>query len=79
MNIHEELRLNFKYSERELANDKTALIDEKYCNAVDRNDLLEKYVEELADIILEFPSLPAEYLLLAKEYKSKLVRCANCT
>lgn len=78
--IPEPAKTLFQIQINNFANEKSELFDEKYCAAIDRNDLLEKYVEELAEVILCYPSLPEESLLLAKEYQSRLVRCgANCT
>ena len=47
---------------------------DKYGEAVDRNDLLEKYVEELADAIIS-DKVTNETKEDAIKYRSKLIRC----
>lgn len=50
-------------------------LQQKYDEAIDRCDELEKYVEELANIVTDFSAYPPD-VDKAKEYKSKLNRCA---
>lgn len=54
--------------------DKLEVLEMKYCEAVDRNDLLEKYVEELANAIIDNKITP-EVIEDAKKYRSNLIRC----
>ena len=81
MILHEARKVragNAKIIDVEEANKAIDIFDIDYCEAIDRNDLLEKYVEELANIIKKCDdtnSTPTnEELQIAKDYFLQLNR-----